>query len=61
MHAVGKYFPAGNRAPKIVPVRETHLHFGINNNPRLEGWCIGRTKRIKSGFYQSQALEIVKR
>jgi magnesium-protoporphyrin O-methyltransferase len=60
MHAVGKFFPAGNRAPSIVPVREVDLHAGIESDPRMQGWRIGRTNRIKSGFYQSQALEIVK-
>jgi magnesium-protoporphyrin O-methyltransferase len=27
---------------------------------RLDGWRIGRTRRISSGFYTSQALELVR-
>ncbi|MEM6908961.1 MAG: magnesium protoporphyrin IX methyltransferase [Pseudomonadota bacterium] len=58
MHSVGKVFPKGNRSPAIVPVAEAELRARLS---RLEGWKIGRTQRIASGFYTSQALELVKR
>lgn len=61
MHSVGRLFPAGNRAPSIVPVSDRRLAEKIDLDPLLEGWSRARSQRIKSGFYQSQALEIVKR
>lgn len=51
MHAVGKLFPRGDRAPGIEPVRETTLRRLIRNR-------LGRCERISSGFYKSQALEV---
>jgi magnesium-protoporphyrin O-methyltransferase len=61
MHAVGRWFPRGNRAPAIVPVRETSLAESIGSEPMLTAWTQGRSQHVKSGFYQSQAYEIVKR
>lgn len=58
MHKVGKVFPKSDRSPAIVPVNETELRAKL---ARIEGWRIGRTQRISSGFYTSQALELVKR
>jgi magnesium-protoporphyrin O-methyltransferase len=58
MKAVGKLFPRGNRSPAIVPVAERHLHGLIDTHPRLADWDLGRTTRISSGFYTSQALEL---
>jgi magnesium-protoporphyrin O-methyltransferase len=60
MHAVGKLFPRGDRAPAIVPVAQCDLHRRLNEEPDLFDWSIGRTERIASGFYTSQALELVK-
>jgi magnesium-protoporphyrin O-methyltransferase len=56
MHAVGKLFPRGNRAPAIEPVREASLRHLLTG---LEGWKASRTERIACGFYTSQALELV--
>ena len=58
MHSVGKLFPRGNRSPAIVPVGEADLRRRLS---RLNGWRIGRTERISSGFYTSQAMELVRR
>lgn len=58
--AAGRLFPRGNRAPWIEPVEETALHRQLANNPLLADWQRGRTERIASGFYTSQALEMVK-
>ena len=57
MHNIGKVFPKSDRSPAIVPVAEGDLREGL---ARLQGWSIGRTQRIQSGFYTSQALELVR-
>ena len=61
MHAAGKLFPRADRAPAIEPVTEARLRAGVAADPRLAGWAIGRTQRIASGFYTSQAMELVRR
>jgi magnesium-protoporphyrin O-methyltransferase len=57
MHEVGKFFPKSDRSPAIVPVSEDDLRARL---ARLPGWSVGRTQRISSGFYKSQALELVR-
>jgi magnesium-protoporphyrin O-methyltransferase len=61
MHAVGKLFPRADRAPAIVPVEEFALRRAIYTTPELAGWAPARTKRVASGFYTSQAIEVVRR
>ncbi|GAC1620582.1 MAG: magnesium protoporphyrin IX methyltransferase [Nevskia sp.] len=61
MHRVGKLFPQGDRAPAIVPVSRANLDRLFAARPALAGWRTGRSERIKSGFYTSQALELVRR
>ena len=58
MHAVGRFFPRGDRAPSIEPVSEATLRALIGAEPQLAGWSALRTARIDSGFYMSQALEL---
>ncbi|MBX7483535.1 magnesium protoporphyrin IX methyltransferase [Qipengyuania qiaonensis] len=58
MHGVGKLFPRGNRSPAIVPVSEAQLRRKL---ARLSNWRVARTERISSGFYTSQAMELVRR
>jgi magnesium-protoporphyrin O-methyltransferase len=58
MHAVGRAFPRGDRAPAIEPVATRALERQIRAEPQLSGWRIGRTERIACGFYTSQALEL---
>ena len=48
--AVGKILPRGNRSPAIVPQSEASLREKFN---------IGRSKKISSGFYTSQAMELL--
>lgn len=60
MHNVGKLFPRGDRAPAIEPVSESTLRDLIASRSALAGWQPGRSVRIKSGFYTSQALELVR-
>jgi magnesium-protoporphyrin O-methyltransferase len=58
MHAVGRLFPRGDRAPAIEPVSEPRLRSLIADEPQLAGWQALRTSRIGCGFYMSQALEL---
>lgn len=58
LHAVGGMFPRRDRAPQIEPVEQDRLLAGMQADPRLRGWEAGRTQRIESGFYKSQALEL---
>lgn len=57
MHAVGKLFPRGNRAPAIEPVREAALRALIGE--RIPSATVARDARIGTGFYISHALEVV--
>lgn len=57
MHTVGRAFPRGDRAPAIEPVRERALRRSLGT---LERWTIGRTTRVSSGFYTSQAMELMR-
>ena len=61
MIGVGRLFPRGDRAPFIEPVREKTLRHLIATTPGLAGWQAQRSERISSGFYTSQALELVRR
>lgn len=58
MIRVGRIFPRSDRAPFIEPVSEAALRTAIGGNPLLAGWQIGRTEKISSGFYTSQAMEL---
>jgi len=60
MHAVGKLFPRSDRSPAIVPLREQRLREHIAGEPQLGGWAAARTRRIASGFYTSQAMELAR-
>lgn len=59
LHAAGRLFPRGDRAPSIEPQDEGRLRKRLAAAPGLEGWRPGRTERISGGFYISQALELV--
>lgn len=58
MHAVGKLFPRGDRSPGIEPVGEAWLRRLLADDTILAGWQVGRTHRVSSGFYISQAQEV---
>lgn len=60
MHAAGKLFPKSDRSPAIVPVSEGHLRKRIAQCEALKDWRVGRTERIDSFFYISQAMELVR-
>jgi magnesium-protoporphyrin O-methyltransferase len=61
MHAVGRVFPRRDRAPAIEPVSEAALRTRIAAAPALALWRVGRTARVASGFYTSQAMEVLPR
>jgi magnesium-protoporphyrin O-methyltransferase len=61
MHAAGKLFPRGDRSPAIEPVSPDRLAKLIDESPTLDGWSLGRSERITSSFYISQAMELVRR
>ncbi len=56
MRSVGSLFPRGNRAPWIEPVAEASLRRRLDRGvPHFQA---GRTQRVASGFYTSQAFEL---
>ncbi|MFN5447678.1 MAG: magnesium protoporphyrin IX methyltransferase, partial [bacterium] len=59
MIRVGRIFPRSDRAPFIEPVSEAALRDEMVICARLTGWQPGRTEKISSGFYTSQAMELV--
>jgi len=60
MHAAGRLFPRGSRAPAIEPLREVTIAGLLRSNPAMPSWSLERTNRITSGFYTSQAFKLVK-
>jgi magnesium-protoporphyrin O-methyltransferase len=60
MHAVGRLFPRGDRAPAIEPVGERTITRQVRTEVGLEEWNTARTHRVTRGFYISQALEVVR-
>jgi magnesium-protoporphyrin O-methyltransferase len=57
MHAVGRLFPRGDRAPAIEPISPAALGRFMRDEAGLRGWRLRRDHRINSGFYLSHALE----
>ncbi|WP_293858565.1 magnesium protoporphyrin IX methyltransferase [uncultured Alsobacter sp.] len=57
----GKAFPRSDRSPAIEPIAEDALRRAIARDPGLAAWGCGRTLRVASGFYTSQAMELVHR
>ena len=57
MMRIGKLFPRRDRAPFLEPQAEAPLREALA--AQLPQWRAGRSVRIASGFYISQALELV--
>jgi len=57
MHAVGQWFPRGDRSPAIAPISLRALERGFNAQAPLRGWELARNQRVAKGFYISQAWE----
>ena len=60
MHAAGRLFPRGDRAPAIEPVGPAAIARRLAADPALAAWRTGRALRVASGFYTSQAVELVR-
>ncbi len=54
-HTMGRFFPRSDRSPALTPVSQARLRAALLQ--RLSGWTEGRSQRISSGFYTSQAWE----
>ena len=59
MHAVGKFFPRADRAPAIEPIAPSALLRSLTGSTALSAWQVGREHRVSTGFYTSQALELI--
>jgi len=57
MRSMGSLFPRSNRAPWIEPVAEQSLRARLV--PGVPHFKAERTQRVASGFYTSQAFELV--
>jgi magnesium-protoporphyrin O-methyltransferase len=60
MHAAGRLFPRGHRAPAILPISPRSIERRLASESGLENWRMGRSSRVDSGFYISQALEAIR-
>jgi magnesium-protoporphyrin O-methyltransferase len=60
MHGAGRLFPRGDRAPDINPVRPGQLAAGIARDLEPHGWRLDAMRRVKSGFYTSQAVRLLR-
>jgi magnesium-protoporphyrin O-methyltransferase len=60
MLTIGKLVPRGDKSPAIEPQSEFLLRKKLSSRPQFSGFAIARSKRIKSGFYFSQAMELKK-
>jgi magnesium-protoporphyrin O-methyltransferase len=61
MISVGRLFPRGDRAPWLQPMAQGRIAQLMSHDPVLEQWQPGRSQRIKSGFYTSHALELIRK
>ena len=60
MHSVGRLFPRSDRSPALTPVAQPKLREGLSariGSIGQGGWKEGRSQRVASGFYTSQAWE----
>jgi len=57
----GKLFPKSDRSPAIVPIRTGELLSRLARAPLWHHFENGRTHRVSTGFYKSQAMELVRR
>jgi len=60
MHAVGRLFPRGDRAPAIEPISPKTLARRMKAERDLDGWRMARAHRVTSGFYLSHAVELAR-
>lgn len=58
MYLAGKLFPRRDRSPVIEPVSSLWLAEKLKGEIGEDGWSFGKSTRVSSGFYNSQAMEI---
>lgn len=59
MHFVGRLIPhRHHRAPAIEPIRTEYLRQDLDDLLNGDGWHADRWRRITSGFYISEAMEL---
>jgi magnesium-protoporphyrin O-methyltransferase len=61
MISVGRLLPRGDRAPWLEPMAKEKILKLMSVDFCLQNWQAERTERVSSGFYKSQALELIKR
>ena len=60
MHAIGRIFPRGNRAPALEPVDAERLMRRLGTGALPAGFTPRLLERVESGFYISQPLELAR-
>jgi magnesium-protoporphyrin O-methyltransferase len=60
MHATGRLFPRGDRAPSIEPVSSGRLEQHLQDAGLMERWAVGRSHRVDVCFYKSHAMELTR-
>lgn len=60
MISVGRLFPRSDKAPWLEPMAKEKLLRMMKDDEVLSSWELGRTERVSSGFYKSQAMEWTK-
>jgi magnesium-protoporphyrin O-methyltransferase len=58
MHTIGRMFPRADRAPAIEPVRPRIIRRLVDGG--VPGWTTQKSLRVATGFYISEALEVVR-
>ena len=56
-HRIGRLFPRSDRSPSLEPQSESVLRQALIERLGPQGWQEGRSERVVSGFYTSQAWE----
>jgi magnesium-protoporphyrin O-methyltransferase len=59
MIRIGRLFPRGDRAPWLNPMAADRLASMRSRDAVLRHWQAGKTHRVSSGFYKSQAMQWV--
>jgi magnesium-protoporphyrin O-methyltransferase len=60
MITVGRWLPRKDRAPWLEPMAAEKIIRLMQDHAALRAWSAQRTQRVSSGFYKSQALELVR-
>jgi magnesium-protoporphyrin O-methyltransferase len=60
MITVGRWLPRKDRAPWLEPMAADKISTLMGGHAALQGWQAKRTQRVSSGFYKSQALELLR-